>query len=392
VQLPDGKPGAKLWVFYNEGEHGNDLGGRVDSDENGRFEVDSLPAGCTFTVYSPKGFAPFHSQQLPLDGEKEVVITLEPAGLVRGRVLDDATGKVLVPYRVRIMVSQNRRPDEPAPSMFSSLVNEGLIITAEEGQFEFGDFPQKAPMQLIVSAEGYEPATVERVLTATADVAKSVDVRLKRIDPKVLRDVTIHLRQANGEPQADAQVRLWTAADRPNDLGQFPSNWNMLTSGQLASMPVCRGFHTGTTDKEGRVNFRNVRTADFAEVAYWGSGISPGRSSIDIQNAKAGKVDVELKAAAPSELIVEIDREAWPKAGQVTVSSGLTTFGYESWIMKAGESRRVFPNLPSGQFSIQLSTPFRSAGASRLESDELARRSVEIKPGESATIRFDAEE
>jgi len=91
-----------------------------------------------------------------------------------------------------------------------------------------------------------------------------------------------------------------------------------------------------------------------------------------IQNAKARKLDVELKAAAPSELIVEINRDAWPKAGQVTFSNGLTTFGYESWILKPGETRRVFQNLPSGRFAIQLSTPYRSVGANRLESEKHA--------------------
>ena len=391
VLLPDGKPAAKVWVFYNDGEHGNELGGKVDADDNGRFEVDSLPPGCAFTVYSPKGCSPYSKRPLPLDGNDEVVIRLEAAGLVRGRVLDSASGKAVVPSRVRIMVSQNRRPDEPAPSLLSSLVNEGLLITSETGDFEFGDLPPKAPMQLIVSADGYEPMTVERVLTEKGDAARPIDVRLKRIDPKLLRTVTIRLLNSKGQPQPESQVRLWTAADRPADLGRFPTNWTMITNGQLGSMPVCRQYLSAATDKDGRVTFRNVRTADFAEIAYWGAGIAPGRMPIEIDDAKDGKVGVELKAEAPVELTVEVDREAWPKAGQVMINGGEVIFNYESWVLKPGETSHVFRNLPAGRYVVTLSTPYRRLDASRLETDELKREQRDFKAGESATVRFGEE-
>jgi protocatechuate 3,4-dioxygenase beta subunit len=226
VLLAGGQPAAKVRVYYNEGEHGNPLGGRVDTNADGRFSLDSLPSGCTFTIYSPKGYAPYDDRPLPLDGAREVVVMLEPAGMVRGRVFDAATGDVLVPYRVRIMVSPNRRAGEPSTGMLTQLVEEGLVITRRDGEFEFGDFPRGVPMQLIVSAEGYEEQSVDRVITKPASEQQPLEIRLKRIDPARLRRVSGRLLNQAGSPVAALQVRLWTAASAPNDPAGFPFNWD----------------------------------------------------------------------------------------------------------------------------------------------------------------------
>jgi hypothetical protein len=42
------------------------------------------------------------------------------------------------------------------------------VITASDGKFFFGDFPHDVPMQLIVSSEGYEEQTIDRLLTRPA--------------------------------------------------------------------------------------------------------------------------------------------------------------------------------------------------------------------------------
>ena len=118
VALGTGRFAAGVRVFYNHGEHGELTGGSVQTGPDGRFEIDSLPKGCTFTVYSPKGYAPFKDQPLPLDTEAEVPVGLEAASIVRGRVVDAVIRKPVIPYRIRIMISDNRLPGEPAPVCF----------------------------------------------------------------------------------------------------------------------------------------------------------------------------------------------------------------------------------------------------------------------------------
>ena len=164
VALGAGRFAAGVRVFYNHGEHGELTGGSVQAGPDGRFEIDSLPKGCTFTVYSPKGYAPFKDQPLPLDTEAEVPVGLETASIVTGRVVDAIIRKPVIPYRIRIMISHDRLPGEPAPGMLTQLMEEGLIITKSDGEFEFGDFPRGTSLRLMVTADGYQANAVDRVV------------------------------------------------------------------------------------------------------------------------------------------------------------------------------------------------------------------------------------
>lgn len=390
VLLSDGKPAAKVPVYYNEGEHGNELGGGVATDEEGRFEVDSLPAGCVFTVYSPKGHAPYSKHQLPLDGPDEVVVNLIPEGIVSGRVVDDATGKALVPFRVRVMHSSQRQAGDPSFGLAARPGQEGLVITAPEGGFRFGGYLQGFPLQLVLSSEGYDDVTMPRVLARPEKDFAPLEVRLKKSDPTKFRQVSGRLIDHQGQPVAKAQIRLWTASARPDRLGEFPSNWIMIQSGQLADQPPCRQFVTATTDDAGRFTLTGICSEQFAEVAWWGTGIAPGRQVVAIDKADGGKVSLELKAAAPAELEIVIDRTAWPTAGHVLVHGSRATLGHEQWTMREGETQRRFENLPAGEVWVVLSTPFRRVGASNLDSETLGQKQVTLKPGEKTTVKFEA--
>ena len=204
VALGAGRFAAGVWVFYNHGEQGGGdlIGGRVDAGADGRFAIDSLPKGCTFTIYSPKGYAPFKDQSLPLDTESEVLVTLEAASIVRGRVVDTVTGKPVVPYRIRIMIAHDRRPGEPAPGMLTQLIQEGLIITKSDGEFEFGDFPRGTPLRLMVTAEGYQDRAVDRLIALPSDEFKPIEIRILKLDPATVRSVSGRLTNADGKPVA----------------------------------------------------------------------------------------------------------------------------------------------------------------------------------------------
>jgi hypothetical protein len=52
--------------------------------------------------------------------------------------------------------------------MLTTLVNEGLVFTGTDGRFFFGDFAHDVPMRLIVSSEGYEERTIDRLITRPA--------------------------------------------------------------------------------------------------------------------------------------------------------------------------------------------------------------------------------
>ncbi|HEV8004309.1 MAG TPA: carboxypeptidase regulatory-like domain-containing protein [Planctomycetaceae bacterium] len=388
VSLGAGRFAAGVWVFYNHGEHGELIGGRVDAGSDGRFAIDSLPKGCTFTIYSPKGYAPFNERKLPLDTESEVLVTLEAASIVKGRVVDTVTRKPVVPYRIRIMMSHDRHPGEPAPGMLSQLVNEGLIITKSDGEFQFGDFPRGTPLRLMVTADGYQERAVDRVIALPNDQFKPLEIRILKLDPSMVRTVSGRLTNAAGKPVAGAQVRLWTATFAPEDRSRFPFNWTMITCGQLEQNESCRQFLTTSTDENGHYHFDGVRVAFYAEIDYWGTGIAPGRESILVPVDASQPTKFDFRAPAPARLFVEVDRHAWPKAAQIWISTDQPTLDYRTGSLKAGESKVTLDDLPAGTFNVVLQNAGRELGGGRLQVDTLAHREVVLKAGETVTVRF----
>jgi Carboxypeptidase regulatory-like domain len=388
VVLGPNRYGADLRVFYGGGEHGELIGGDLKTDADGRFSIDSLPKACTFTVYSPPGYAPFHAQALPLDGEAEVTVQLQEAALVRGRVIDALSRQPAVPYRIRIMISHDHRPGEPAPGMWSSLIEEGRVITKSDGEFEFGDFPSGTPLRLMVTADGYQANAVDRVVALPRGEFKPIEIRLLKLDPGALRAFAGRLMDAEGKPVAGASVRLWTATSTPDNPTQFPFNWSMIKSGQLEQNDLCRQFLTTTTDAEGRFHFTGVRVAFYAELGYWGNGIAADRQPVHFAPDALKPMELRLQARAAARLIVEVDRNVWPKAGQVQLSGDQGTFDYKLSTLRPGESKVTFDDLPPGTFQLFLQSPFRALGGGRLTNDTLSRTSAGLKAGETVTVRF----
>ena len=94
VQNAAGQPIAKARVFYAHGNHYPDggVGGSATTDSEGRFGFDSLPAKPPFT-FDAKGYSEIPETFLPLDGDDEVVVTMQPQGVLRGRLVDAATAR-----------------------------------------------------------------------------------------------------------------------------------------------------------------------------------------------------------------------------------------------------------------------------------------------------------
>ena len=388
VLLADDQPAKKVRVYYNEGEHGDLSGGRVTTDDEGRFEIDSLPKGCTFTIYSPKGYGPFADKPLQLDGDDEVVVRLEPAGIVKGTVVDADTGKPLVPYRVRIMISQDRTRDDPVTSMPTRLVEEGLVITDSSAAFQFGDYPNGCPMQLIFSAEGYEQKILTRLEARPAGEAKSTVVRLEKSDPRMYREVTGKLVDGNGKPAAAAQIRIWTSDLRQAeiDIDSFPFNWQMIQSGQLERTSQCREFFTATTDSNGQFRIPRVRKTATAEIAWWRRGMAAGRQFFSNDTFASPKI--VAKAVAAATLVVEIDPAKWPTAAGISLCGQSLIYGYKRKAIEKGKTVYTFTDLPPAVYSLSVRTSGERFGGAIRNIQSLFREQVPLNAGEELNFKI----
>ena len=109
------QPIAGVRVSYDEsqGRGGiDDVGGEGTTDGSGRFEFDSLPADCSFDFWA-QGYSRIVGTRLALDDIQEALVRLQPPGIIRGRVVNAATGEPLATFRVRLDFSPDRQPDDP---------------------------------------------------------------------------------------------------------------------------------------------------------------------------------------------------------------------------------------------------------------------------------------
>jgi hypothetical protein len=247
-------------------------------------------------------------------------------------------------------------------------------------------------MQLMISSKGYLDQTLDRVIAKPDDRFDPLEIRLHKIEPRDLRAVSGTLVDAAGKPVARAELRLWTTASKPVDLSQHPFNWPMIQLGQLEQSPQCQQFLSLVTGKHGEFAFPNVRVAGYGELAYWGKGIAPGRHPVRLTHDSEPVVKLTVQAVAPARIVVEVDRKAWPMAGQVQLfGESRTLFGFgDRYEAIAGEQHRfIFDNLPAGRVGVLLNDSGRDLGDNSTQFRTLKSQMVTLKPGETVTVRFD---
>ncbi len=110
---PNGDPATGVPVYYNTANINNrgrarfNLGGRVDTDGEGRFFAEGLPSPSTFTFSTAAPFAPIYKRSLPVSGDDEVEVQMEMEGVIRVRAIDSVTKKPIPEFNVRLGHTSN---------------------------------------------------------------------------------------------------------------------------------------------------------------------------------------------------------------------------------------------------------------------------------------------
>jgi hypothetical protein len=256
------------------------------------------------------------------------------------------------------------------------------------------------PLQLTITAHGYEPTVVPRMVAEAEDKSKVELIKLSVIDRSKYRSVGGVVRREDGIPVGGVYVRLLVGKSEPagkgaNVRGGWGSlyNWSMLESGDIARHAECIQFLTTTSDREGNFKFKDVRPGEWMEVYCNGDGIAATRLGGIQDRTDQELVDLDLRVQQPASLQVQVDRKAWPKAYRVQLSSRSlfaldATFGYASKRLEGENEQLVFENLPPGEYQLTVETAFERLPGGRLRNETLHRDTVELKAGEMAVRKF----
>jgi len=365
-----------------------DVSGMVDptqSDEEGRFEMDGLPANARFAFWK-QGYSHLWKVLLRLDGAGTTTVVLTPMAVIRGRVVDSKSKQPLEHFQVWINFARVRG------GTFQWTINgnysyPGKEIESKEGTFTIDELMNGVPAEVGVTAVGYSRVILPLFIAKPADEMKPVQVALVRLDPSQLASVSGRVADHSGRGVSGANLRLIVFyGDNDRRFG-----WYQIKNNQLGASTDCDQFLQAISDSEGRFEFKNVLPGKHWHLAYWGVHVPQGQKRGDglTQAGRAETVTVTLPN--PARILVTIDRakyaEAtqlntvlkgrWPESGQLAINAGQTT-------LEIGD-------LAPGTYNVSvLGKPVqvKSPGGTYYTTPTLANRTVLLKAGETQSVQF----
>jgi hypothetical protein len=403
VLTPEGKPAAKVRVYYNEGEHPWTLGGRVDTDAEGKFEIDGLPEQSTLTVYTPSDYAPITDMPVTAGTDEPLTITMRLAAVLRVRAIDDHSGKPIPEFNVRVRNSPDRQQGEPWGSFSTAYSEQGINILGEKKEFTMEHLVEGTPLMMTVSAKGYLPVIQKRVLAVRSDRAKLLDVPLAPDSPDNYEIVAGTLSDAEGKPVRGAIVKLIVGDVNPvseaartrgasSDQWRF-YHWDTIETGDVARSEHCLQFLSTATDANGRFQFDRVaKRGSWIELIHLRGNVAPARFP-DLRGLYGESIsDLRLGATRASSVRLTIDRQKWPGAHSVSLELPYYSqypdclkqpFSSERQTLDPNVNEVKFSGLPGGHYRVTVMAKPVDVGNGGFRTVPLGSYFVDVPAGEN---------
>lgn len=384
------QPIAGCCISFTECSGAHLIGGRICVDSQGRFELDSLPLNCPLSFYAG-GYSALAEQRLPLDGTDEVIVRLEPIGLIRGQVTDATTGKPISEFNVRLTFASQRQSGSKRPhAIAGTRVNPGEDHVVSDGRFELTNLTNGCVWDVIVRARQYHSGRLTSVQSVPVDKAETIVFKLQPIGSRDLTKVAGKILDLDGKPAAGVHVRLigvekQTATSPGKPLFTPPAE-ESRSSVDLADQ--YDEFRTAVTGTTGEFAFENVLEGLAMELVYWSDTVPMMRIDNLSTNPPAELRQLILTHERPVTVRVTINRQVFPDAAEIS----LTTRVRKRRIpLKDGQAEIELAGVESGKFDISLVSklvPIDNAPGT-YRTTHVARKRVGAKAGETIEVNFD---
>ncbi|WP_010587850.1 M56 family metallopeptidase [Schlesneria paludicola] len=387
----DGTPAKGAMVYVRSPELGIMPGFRLrTADDNGVFEFDSLPADSRFDVTLGE-YRPINGVSWKLDSPQPQTVTLSTPGAIRGRVLDELTKQPVKDFRIKLGFSTMPEPSDAMGTYNFSWGEPGQTFKSVKGEFVFTPLTVGFPASLVIEADGYERKAVDRAVATKLSQPELLDIELTPTKPGKRFTLTGQFLDHTGQPVADAQLRLIASTGQPAGPHDNQFNWVLIDSGQLGQKPYCVQFLSGTTNAEGRFEFKQIQSGNYLQLAYWGAGVPKGKSLNFGKSVAGGRDDVTIDLPAPARIEGTIDRSKLADAESIDLYLNTHDFHHYRLKLKPDQKTFAFEDLPAGQYQVTVvskAESFTENGNTFYRNPQLAVRQVRLKEGQSEQIEF----
>ncbi len=398
---PEGKPAAKIRVYYNEGEHPWTVGGRVTTDDQGHFDIEGLPEASTLTIYTPKKYAPINDMKVTAGQAERITFEMKLAGVLRIRAIDSETKKPIEEFNVKVANSRQRDANDPWGSFSTAFSRQGVNVMGEQKTFEMTHLMPGTPLLVTVSAKGYESFSQDRMMTESSNKAKVIDIALKRDDPENYESIAGKIETSDGKPVVGAMVRLIVGKESPiseaNKLqGGRPDvwrnyNWYLVMSDHIDRSPNCLQVLTTATNTQGNFKFQQVqKKGEWLELIHTGGGMAPARHP-DLRNGDQSLQAVQLTAKKPSSMRLFVDKDKYPDAQSIQLDVPYSSqypdclkMAFNSKTINIDEKTREvhFKDLPAGNYRVSIQKKPTPVGNNGFRTETIGSYTVELPVGE----------